>query len=129
MPLMPTQEEAIDLFERRRKAWLAEDLDAYLALWADDMTFKSPVHDEPLVGKEDYARLLRVSATAVKPLGFDILSIAVNGDLVLAEWKITMEWRLQNVTVSYTGMSRSVIRNGLITEWREYWNAGELQMD
>ncbi len=65
----------------------------------------------------------------MKPLGFDILSIAVNGDLVLAEWKITMEWRLQNVTVSYTGMSRSIIRDGLITEWREYWNAGELQMD
>jgi hypothetical protein len=33
------------------------------------------------------------------------------------------------VTVSYTGMSRSTIRNGLITTWREYWNAGDLQMD
>lgn len=126
---MPTLEQAIDLFERRRKAWLAEDLDAYFALWADDMTFKAPVHDAPLQGKHAYEEMVRQSATFVRPVGFDILSIAVNGDLVLAEWKITLEWRLQGVTVSYTGMSRSTIRNGLITEWREYWNAGEMQMD
>jgi limonene-1,2-epoxide hydrolase len=126
---MPTQDEAIDLFERRRKAWLAEDLDAYLALWADDMTFQSPMHDEPLQGKRAYEEMVRQSASFVRPLGFDILSIAVNGGLVLAEWKITLEWRVQNVAVSYTGMSRSTIRNGLITEWREYWNAGDLQMD
>jgi ketosteroid isomerase-like protein len=126
---MPTIEEAIDLFERRRKAWLAEDLDAYLALWADDVTFKSPMHDEPLQGKPAYEEMIRQSANFVKPLGFDMLSIAVNGDLVLAEWKITLEWRLQGATVSYTGMSRSTIRDGFITEWREYWNAGEMQLD
>jgi uncharacterized protein (TIGR02246 family) len=120
--------EAIDLFERRRKAWLAEDLDAYLALWADDMTFQSPVHDEPLVGKAAFEELMRASAAAVRPLEFDIMNIAVNGDIVLAEWKITMEWRPEGRRVSYTGMSRSTIRDGLINEWREYWNVGDMEM-
>jgi uncharacterized protein (TIGR02246 family) len=121
--------EAIDLFERRRKAWLAEDLDAYLALWADDMTFQSPVHDEPLVGKAAFEELMRASAAAVRPLEFDIMNIAVNGDIVLAEWKITMEWRPEGRRVSYTGMSRSTIRDGLINEWREYWNVGDMEID
>lgn len=125
---MPTWDEAVDLFERRRKAWLAEDMDAYLALWDDDMTFQSPVHDEPLVGKPAYEQLVRQSAAFVKPLTFDVMSIAVNGEIVLAEWKISMEWRLQDTTVSYSGMSRARIRNGLITEWREYWNAGDMQL-
>jgi len=125
---MPTWEEAVDLFEQRRKAWLAEDLDAYLGLWADDMTFQSPVHDEPLEGRAAYEELVRRSAQFVKPLAFDVMSIAVNGDLVLAEWKITIEWRMQDTKVSYSGMSRARIRNGLITEWREYWNAGDMQM-
>jgi len=125
---VPTWDEAVDLFERRRKAWLAEDLDAYLALWDDDMTFQSPVHDEPLVGKPAYEQLVRQSAAFVKPLTFDVMSIAVNGEIVLAEWKISMEWRLQDTTVSYSGMSRARIRNGLITEWREYWNAGDMQL-
>jgi len=125
---MPTWEEAVDLFEQRRKAWLAEDLDAYLALWDDEMTFQSPVHDEPLVGKPAYEELVRRSANFVKPLAFDVVSLAVNGELVLAEWKITIEWRMQDTKVSYSGMSRARIRNGLITEWREYWNAGDMQM-
>jgi ketosteroid isomerase-like protein len=125
---MPSWDEAVDLFEQRRKAWLAEDMDAYLALWDDDMTFQSPVHDEPLVGKPAYEQLVRQSAAFVKPLTFDVMSIAVNGEIVLAEWKISMEWRLQDTTVSYSGMSRARIRNGLITEWREYWNAGDMQL-
>jgi limonene-1,2-epoxide hydrolase len=125
---MPTWEEAVDLFEQRRKAWLAEDLDAYLALWDEDMTFQSPVHDEPLEGKAAFGKMVRQSAAFVKPLGFDVISIAVNGELVLAEWKITLEWRLQDTTVTYSGMSHCRIRNGLITEWREYWNAGDMQL-
>jgi ketosteroid isomerase-like protein len=125
---MPTWDEAVDLFERRRKAWLADDLDAYLALWADDMTFLSPMHDEPVVGKPAYEELVRRSQAFVKPLGFDIVSLAVNGELVLAEWKITLEWRVQSTVVSYSGMSRCRMRDGLITEWVEYWNAGDMQM-
>ena len=73
---MPTWDEAVDLFERRRKAWLADDLDAYLELWADDMTFQSPVHDEPLIGKTPYEELVRRSAAFVKPLAFDVVSLA-----------------------------------------------------
>src|SRR5690348_13540122 len=37
---MLTREDALDLFARRRDAWLASDLDAYLALFAPDMTFQ-----------------------------------------------------------------------------------------
>jgi len=125
---MPSLDEAVDLFERRRKAWLAEDLDAYLELWADEMTFQSPVHDKPLVGKPAYEELVRRSAAFVKPLAFDVVSLAVNGEIVLAEWTITLEWRAQGRAVAYSGMSRARIRNGLITEWREYWNRSDLQL-
>ena len=58
-PHMPTREEATRLFEQRRDAWLREDLDAYLALWAEDMTFQSPVHAEPLRGRAAFADVLR----------------------------------------------------------------------
>jgi len=56
---MPTREEATRLFEQRRDAWLREDLGAYLALWAEDMTFQSPVHAEPLRGRAAFADLVR----------------------------------------------------------------------
>ena len=52
---MLTEAEADALFARRRDAWLREDIDAYLACWAEDMTFASPVHPEPVRGREAYA--------------------------------------------------------------------------
>src|SRR5439155_10150565 len=68
---MPTREEATRLFEQRRDAWLREDLDAYLALWAEDMTFQSPVHAEPLRGRTAFANLVRQAFAFARPLAFD----------------------------------------------------------
>jgi hypothetical protein len=58
---MPSHEEAVALFDRRRDAWLREDLDGYLGLWAEDMTFQSPAHAEPLRGRAAFGELVRRS--------------------------------------------------------------------
>lgn len=121
-----TLEVAGDLFERRRRAWLDEDLDAYLALWAEDMTFGSPVHPEPLRGRAAFAELLRRSAERVRPRRFDFQHLAVRGDVVLAEWTIEIENRADGRVLAYDGMSVARIRDGLIVEWREYWNPADL---
>lgn len=60
-PLVLTREHALDLFARRRDAWLASDLDTYLAPFAPDVT-QSPSHAEPLRGREAFAALVRRSA-------------------------------------------------------------------
>ena len=119
---MPTREEAIDLFDKRRRAWLAEDVDAYLALWAEDMTFQSPVHVEPLRGKSAYAELIRQSVQFARPLRFEFAHIAVAGDVVLAEWTIAIERRDTGRIIEWRGMSVCAIVDGTIREWREYWN-------
>ena len=54
-------------------AAVTDYLDGYLALWDEDMTFQTPVHDEPLVGKPAYEELVRQSAQFVKPLAFDCM--------------------------------------------------------
>ena len=125
-PAMLTRDDAVHLFERRRLAWLAEDLDAYLACWDEDMTFASPVHPQPLRGRAAYAALVRGSAGAVRPVAFDVHHLAVAGDTVLAEWSITVEHRASGRTVGWDGMSVADYRDGEITRWREYWNPAEL---
>lgn len=122
-----TLENALELFERRRAAWLAADAEAYLALWAEDMSFQSPVHDEPLVGKAAYAELIRRSLGMIRPVSFGFDHIAVVGDRVLAEWHAELEWRSDQRRSSWHGMSVCEIRDGLITHWREYWNPADFQ--
>src|SRR6267142_473895 len=81
---MPTREEATRLFEQRRDAWLGEDVDAYLALWAEDMTFQSPVHESPLRGRAAFGELVRRSFAFSRPVAFEFAHIAVHGATVLA---------------------------------------------
>jgi ketosteroid isomerase-like protein len=121
-----TQEEAVALFARRREAWLGEDVEAYLALWAEDMTFQSPVHAEPLRGRQAFGDLVRRSLAVSRPVSFDFTHIAVAGDMVLAEWHIAIEPRERGGRVAWWGMSVAEIRGGLIRAWREYWNPAAL---
>ncbi len=121
-----TLAEADALFARRRDAWLREDLDAYLECWADDMTFVSPVHQEPVRGRAAYAALIRASAEAVRPLRFDVAHLAVREGVVLAEWEIEAEHRASARRLRWRGMSVAGYRDGLIVWWREYWNPAAL---
>jgi uncharacterized protein (TIGR02246 family) len=123
---MLTHAEAAALFDRRRKAWLQEDLAVYLACWAEDMTFASPMHDPPLVGRAAYAALVEQSAQHVQPVRFDVHHVAAVGDVVLAEWTIAVVRRASAESHQWDGMSRAQYRDGLITCWREYWNPAEL---
>jgi steroid delta-isomerase-like uncharacterized protein len=123
---MLTTDEAEALFSRRREAWLREDLDAYLDCWTDDTVFESPVHREPIRGREAYAALVRASASAVRPLRFDVAHLAVRDDVVLAEWKIEAEHRASGARLRWRGMSVAGYRDGRIAWWREYWNPAAL---
>ena len=119
---MPSHEEAIALFARRRDAWLGEDVDAYRALWAEDMTFQSPVHESPLRGRAAFGELVRRSFAFSRPVAFEFTHIAVHGATVLAEWKIAIERRDGGRRIEWWGMSVAEIHDGLIHTWREYWN-------
>ena len=123
---MLTVADADALFARRREAWLREDIDAYLACWAEDMTFVSPVHGEPVRGRAAYGDLIRASAAAVRPLRFDVAHLAVRGDVVLAEWEIEAAHRSSGRRLRWRGMSAAEYRDGLIVWWREYWNPAAL---
>jgi uncharacterized protein (TIGR02246 family) len=123
---MPTHAEAVALFERRRRAWLAGDLDGYLALWAEDMRFRSPAHSEALSGREAFAALVRRSFELARPLRFEFTHLAVDGDTVLAEWVIAVERRADGRRVEWWGMSVAEVRDGLIHSWREYWNPADM---
>jgi uncharacterized protein (TIGR02246 family) len=120
------RQKAIELFERRRDAWLRGDTEGYLELWADDMTFQSPVHVEPLRGRAAFAELIRLSFQVSKPLRFDFHHIAVTGAMVLAEWTIAIEHRDSGRQSEWRGMSVAEIRGGRILAWREYWNPAAL---
>jgi len=121
-----TYAEAVELFDRRRTAWLREDLETYLAMWADGMTFQSPVHPQPLCGRQEFGQLVRQSMQMMRPVAFEVHHLAVVGDVILAEWTIAAEHRQSGQRIEWAGMSVAEVSEGLITRWREYWNPADL---
>jgi ketosteroid isomerase-like protein len=114
------RDEAERVFERRVRAWLEQDVDAYLACWHDDMAITLPGRDAALVGLAAYRQLVERSFAWAQPVSFDVHALAVAGDVVLAEWTLRARRRDDGVTVEWSGMSACEMRDGRICWWREY---------
>lgn len=122
-----TRDDAVELFERRRAAWLAEDLDAYLALFADDVVLQTPV-GAPVQGLSEYGALVRRAAAATRPVRFEFHRIATDGPFVLAEWTIELAVRADGRRITYRGMSTCELdAAGRIASWREYYDPADLR--
>jgi limonene-1,2-epoxide hydrolase len=114
-----TRADAIACFERRRAAWLAADIDAYLDCWVDDLVLETP--GRTIRGREEYRRLLERSLAWAVPRDFVFHHLAVDGDVVLADWTISVERLTDGETVEWRGMSAAELRAGRIAWWREYY--------
>ena len=119
-----TIEAARAAFDRRRTAWLAEDLDGYMDCWADDMVIDVP--GRTITGKAAYRELAAGSFTWARPVDFEFHHLAVDGDVVLCEFSGAGE-RPDGTRFAWDGMGRGVLRDGLIAEWREYWDPADFQ--
>lgn len=119
MTLDPLQAAAI--FDRRVRAWLDGDAEAYLACWSPDMEITIPDRHAPIVGRDAYRKLVLQSFAWARPIAFSVHHLALAGDVVLAEWSIRAERRADRVVVEWHGMSACAIDDaGLIRWWREY---------
>jgi ketosteroid isomerase-like protein len=115
-----TLDDATRLFDRRRAAWLAEDLDAYVACFAEDVVLEVP--GRTVRGQAEYEPMSRRSFEWAKPVSFEFRNLAVGDDeVVMADWTITVERRSDGAPVTWRGMSVCRIVDDRIAWWREYY--------
>jgi limonene-1,2-epoxide hydrolase len=111
-------EDARRLFDRRIAAWLAEDVDAYMACWAADMRIELP--SGLIDGRSTYRKLVEAGFEWAAPMSFDVHRLAVNNDDVFADWTIRTRRRSDDAVVEWRGLSVCELRDGQITWWREH---------
>lgn len=98
-----------------------------MALWADDMRIHLPGRPEPIRGKAEYAKVIEQSIERMRPVSWRFHRIVVDDDHVLSEWTIAGEIRATGKLVTWRGMGICRLENGLISEWREYWDPALLR--
>jgi limonene-1,2-epoxide hydrolase len=118
---MADVKDAQAVFDRRRAAWLAEDVDGYLDCWVDDLVLETPGR-EPVRGRDAYEAMVRQSFAWAKPHAFDFHHLAAEGNIVFADWTISVERRHDAKVIEWRGMSVAELRDGRIVWWREYYD-------
>jgi ketosteroid isomerase-like protein len=115
-----TVDEARDVFARRIAAWLAEDVDAYVDCWHEDMRIEMPTG--VIDGVARYRKLVVGSFAWAAPVSFEVHHLAVDGpnDIVFADWTIRARRREDNVLVEWRGLSVCGLKEGRISWWREH---------
>lgn len=115
-----TVEAARAVFDRRVDAWLAEDVDAYVACWHDDMRIEMPTGT--IEGAAKYRKLVEASFGWAAPVSFDVHRLAVDprAAVVFADWTIRARRRDDDVVVEWRGLSVCELRDGKIVWWREH---------
>ena len=111
--------EAVAHVEQLCDAWLREDVDGYLRLFADDFVFC--VNGVELTrGRLALENAVRRSYLRLRPVSWEFHSIAVDGDTVLAEWTVETEERTTGSRRVTRAMSICQIQSGRTIWQREY---------
>ena len=111
-------DDAMAMMEKRRAAWLQQDVEAYVSLFSEDFAFSDGV--EQVRGRVAWEQVIRANNERSSPISWEFHDVAVHGSNILAEWTVTIEPKGTGATLSLHGMSISAARDGVFTSHHEY---------
>lgn len=100
-------------------AWVADDLEAVLALCSDDLVATN-VPIGPIHGKAAVREFLARFGKGMTERRYDVKRIMVDGDAAVVEGVENYLKRGKRVSLPY--MSTFLFRGALICEWRDYFD-------
>lgn len=105
-----TREELERIDELHRRAWNEQDIDAWLALLADEFVWRDVTVPEPMTTREAARAYLRAWFTAFPDIRITVTSRVVGDDAVAAEVEMT---GTNTGTLSLHGMQMPATGKGL----------------
>ncbi len=122
---MATPEELRLLVERYAAAVSARDVDAVMALFAENAVQRDPVSSPPNVGREAIAAFLRNGVGASQATRFEPQAVHTSGDHVAIDFKVTVTLEAGTMTIEGIEVF-TVDGDGRIAEVNAYWDDADV---
>lgn len=113
-----------DLLRRYFTVEQTRDVDAVLALYAPDATFRTP--DALRTGHAEIRPFYEDAVARFPTLEVEIVNAFCSGDWATAEWSARMSGA-DGVVVPLTGVNVARFADGLLAEVRSYYDTGTYQ--
>lgn len=109
-----------DNFMRRVNAWLAADIDGYMACWSDDMVIELP--SGTIEGAATYRQLVSSGFAWAEPVSFTVHHLAFETDenVALSDWTIRACRRSDQALMEWRGLAVCRFDGDKIAWWREH---------
>jgi limonene-1,2-epoxide hydrolase len=107
-----------ETIERLMAAFEALDFEALYALVSEDVTYQN-MPQQPIHGKDALRKLFGAFGN-VSQIRFELLNMAVNGDVVLTEHRDHLVINDRRCVMPM--MTSFTLKDGLVAEWREYYD-------
>lgn len=104
-------------------AWNAQDWSKVVDLFADDGVLHSMMID-PIVGKESIRNRINHMGEGIESIELHVKNVAFSGEVVFIERVDEFVYKGHAGAVPVAGVIE--IENGLVKEWREYYDRAEL---
>ncbi|MGZ8764154.1 MAG: limonene-1,2-epoxide hydrolase family protein [Acidimicrobiia bacterium] len=104
-------------------AWSKSDLDRIMSFFADDAVYHN-IPMDPVVGTEAIRTFIEGFTAMVDRIEFEILHLAVNGNVVLTE-RVDTFIRAEGA-VGLPVMGTFELADGKITAWRDYFDMAQV---
>jgi len=117
-------EEIIRLYG---EAWVEQDVNKILRIFADDGIYHERVLKEPCIGHEQIRRYWQSKVVEEQSdIKFMLLNLYTDGNVAIAEWEASFFSNIENAKIHIREVAILEIEGNKIKSLREYWHSERL---
>ncbi|WP_280404753.1 nuclear transport factor 2 family protein [Nocardia brasiliensis] len=123
-----TKQYAQEVVATYIRAWVSQDPDLIVSIFADHATYHERVLDDPIVSREGIRHYWKTKVVESQGnIECDLLSLYVDGDTAIAEWEARFDDLVQGKRKRMREVAILEFDEHLIVSLREYWTSQTVQ--
>jgi len=124
---MVTDKIAQRILKTYKEAWVEQDIDKILSIFAEDGTYHERVFEKPFRGHKQIAGYWkRKVCEEQSKIKFKLLNYYICGEVIIAEWDATFYSNIKHAKIRMKEVGIFEIKRNKIKSLREYWQSKKL---